>query len=89
MTLDEFRATRRECADIGGALNDEACDGVAGYIYADMLWIERTRDGVEYHETQPSGAPEAMEFYHVDADHRRLILGPDSIAKLRAIMAYV
>lgn len=44
---------------------------------------------VEYHEAQPSGAPEAMEFYHVDADQRRLILGPDSIAKLRAIMAYI
>lgn len=45
MTLDEFRATRRECVDIGDALNDEGADGVAGYIYADMLWIERTRDG--------------------------------------------
>ena len=45
MTLDEFRATGRDCGDLGAALDDgywEDCSEPArGRLYLGQLWIQR------------------------------------------------
>lgn len=43
MTFDQFRATGKDCADLGGALDDGMWDGIEpgrGRLYLDQLYIE-------------------------------------------------
>lgn len=44
MTLDEFRATRVECPDIGEALNDECMMGESGYLYDGSYYVAKETD---------------------------------------------
>jgi hypothetical protein len=42
MNLDQFRATRKPCVDLGAALSEEMLNGVGGLLYCDVLYIEDT-----------------------------------------------
>jgi hypothetical protein len=41
MTIEQFRATRTECSDLGADLSDECLTGTSGYLYCGVLYIER------------------------------------------------
>lgn len=47
ITIDQFRATRRESADLGSEpdIQDESLQSVAGWVYLDCLFIERMANG--------------------------------------------
>jgi hypothetical protein len=56
MTLDQFRASGSDCADIGKAVDDVALEGTSGRVYLGALYIERwddARDGI----APPHGKP--------------------------------
>lgn len=50
MTLEQFRATRTECADLGERFGAEYFDKAprAGFVYAGEAYIEREPDGSFY-----------------------------------------
>ena len=44
MTFERFQATKKDCSDLGAALNDSMWDGeppAEGLIYLDALYIEK------------------------------------------------
>lgn len=45
LTLEEFRATRQACADLGVELNDSSLEGIPGWTYVWHLHILRHPDG--------------------------------------------
>lgn len=47
LSLEQFRAPRREVTDLGEAICDDALAEFPGFIYLDALYIEHYRDG--YH----------------------------------------
>jgi hypothetical protein len=55
MTLDQFRATGRDCDDLGTMNDDEGMDGRIGRVYCDVLTIERPN------ETWPTEARQQCE----------------------------
>ncbi len=43
MSIQEFVATKRPCADLGAALTDESLANVGGLLYLGCLFIEDTK----------------------------------------------
>jgi hypothetical protein len=41
VTIAEFRASRREVADLGPILREETLNGIPGYVYMDTLYISK------------------------------------------------
>lgn len=47
MTIERFRASRREVSDLGASIGDDGLAGIPGFTYLGVLYIERYGDG--YH----------------------------------------
>lgn len=45
LTIDQFRATRTECADLGAHIRDFGLGGIRGYVYTDDVYIAICDDG--------------------------------------------
>lgn len=54
-SLDQFRATGIDCADLGEALRDDSLSGTSGRLYLGVLYISRWEDG--RHGTAPTNGP--------------------------------
>ena len=49
MTFEELQATRKEVSDLGAAIEDDAYNGLPGYVYLGVLWIEKApEEGWEF-----------------------------------------
>lgn len=45
MSLEQFRATRLECANLSDHIGDESLEDEAGFLYVDALYIRKNDDG--------------------------------------------
>ena len=64
MTIEQFKATRRFVDCIGTEIRDSSLFGVAGWVYADRLFIEQLSDGTAsllIGNTEQSGPIENLE----------------------------
>lgn len=58
MTIEQFRATGRDCADIGAAVPDEVFrGGERGRLYLDSLFIVDTHNSPGWEEAKARGCP--------------------------------